>query len=320
MDSTQVLYNLLMEGEESCGRTRRGNRFSQVTHHQVYYEHTMQLWWQLPLIPAIISGILVAVGFVGAGYFFWRKTYEEHFDLIQAFDGLIYSAGAAFVASRLTYIIFRGEWEMFALAKFINIWQYPGLWAPAGLVAGFATFAWTARHMKREAFEVWDYYALVVAWFLGWYWLSRLVLGAAAGVSTNWPIGIVFPQRVEPAHPVQLYAAAGYLLIFRYLWWAEPRYRFFLWYRSRKRTAKSGFLIGMFMILAGLLGVVLGFVQYPFLMVFDFDINQLFYAVLFLTGCVLLYVRSGQSFFVKREKGKHAASFTGPTAGTEATS
>ena len=174
--------------------------------------------------------------------------------------------------------------------------------------------------MTREIFEVWDYYTLIVTWFLGWYWLSRLALGAAAVLSISWPVGVLFPQRVEPAHPVQLYAAVVYLFLFRYLWWAEPRYRFFLWYRSKKRTAKTGFLTAVFMIVIGILGVVLGFIQYPFLMVLDLDINQLFYAVLFLAGCVVLYVRSGQSFFVKKEKGKHATSLTGPASGVETTS
>lgn len=276
----------------------------------------MQLWWQLPFIPAIVSGILITIGLVGSGYYFWRKTYEEHFDLIEAYDGLLYSALAGFLASRLAYILMRGEWDLVAVGKLFNVWQYPGMWAPAGLVAAFAVFAWTARRMKRQVFEVWDYYALIVAWFLGWYWLSRFVVGAAAGVSTSLPIGVLFPQRVDPAHPVQLYAAVVYLLLFRYLWWVEPRYRFFLWYRTKKRTAKSGYLVSVFMIVTGLLGIVLGFIQYPFLMVLDLDINQLFYAILFVFGCVLLYVRSGQSFFVKKEKGKHATSLTGSGSGT----
>ncbi len=275
----------------------------------------MQLWWQLPWIPAILSGIFVFIGLIGSGYFFWKKAKEEHFDLWDVFDGLILSGLAAFVASRLAYIVVRGEWEMLIPRNFIQFWNYPGLWAPAGLIVAFVFMGWSARKMKRDMFEIWDFYALVLSWFLSWYWFSRLVIGAAAGVSTQLPIGILFPQRVEPAHPIQLYAGLGFLLLFRYLWWAEPKYRFFLWYRSKKRTAKSGFLLSVFLIITGFMGVLLGFVDYPFLRIFDFDINQLFHAILFLSGCVLLYVRSGQLFFVKKEKGKNEPPFISSAPG-----
>jgi len=275
----------------------------------------MQLWWQLPWIPAILSGILILIGVLGAGYFFWKKAREEHYDLWEVFDGLIISGIAAFIASRLSYVFLRGEWAILLPKNFIQIWNYPGLWAPAGLAAAFVFMGWSARKMKREMFEIWDFYSLVLSWFLAWYWLSRLAIGAAAGISTQLPIGVLFPQRVEPAHPIQLYAGVGFLLLFRYLWWAEPRYRFFLWYRSKKRTAKSGFLLSIFLIVTGILGVLIGFVDYPFLRIFDFDVNQLFYALLFFSGCVLLYVRSGQLFFVKKEKGKNEAPFISSTPG-----
>jgi prolipoprotein diacylglyceryltransferase len=275
----------------------------------------LQVWWQLPWIPAILSGLLIVWGALGGGYYFWKKAREEHFNLWETFDGLILSAIAAFVASRLAYVLLRGEWIILIPKNFIQIWNYPGLWAPAGLIAAFVMMGWSARKMKREIFEIWDFYALILAWFLGWYWLSRLLIGAAAGISTQLPIGVLFPQRVEPAHPIQIYASIGYLLLFRYLWWAEPKYRFFLWYRSKKRTAKSGFLFSVFAIATGIIGVLIGFVDYPFLRVLDFDINQLFYAILFLFGCVVLYVRSGQLFFVKKEKEKNEAPFISSNPG-----
>jgi hypothetical protein len=259
----------------------------------------MNLWWQLPWIPWIVAVVAVAIGLLGGGYYFWRKAQEEHLDGFVAFDGLIYSALAGFLASRLFYLVLRFDEDVFSIWRVVNVWQHPGLWAPAGLVAAYLVMAWWARRLKRDVFEVWDFYTLVVTWFLGWYWLSRFVVGAAAGISTLLPIGIMFPGRVEPAHPIQVYASVVYLLLFRYLWWSEPRYRFFLWYRSKKRTARSGFILAVFLIVTGLLGVGLGFLQYPFILVFDLDINQLFSVVLFLLGCVLLYARSGQSFFIK---------------------
>jgi len=277
----------------------------------------MNFWWNLSWLPSLTGWVLVLIGILGAGYYFWRKAREEHYNLVTAFDGLIVASLLGLWAARASYLLLQTDWSGFFWWRFFNLWSYPGMWAPAGLVTSYLFLIWTGRRLKRDSFEIWDFYTLALVWFLGWWWLSRFVVGAAAGTATNLPWGIVFPQRVEPAHPVQIYAAAAYLLLFRYLWWAEPRFRFFIWYRSKKRTAKPGYLLAVFLIFSGLLGIGLSFLQYPFVMIFDFEISQFFSMAQFILGCVVLYVRSGQSFFVKKEKGKHVTPFASTNTGTE---
>lgn len=266
---------------------------------------------QLAWLKWVGAGLLVILGTLGGLFFFWQKVKEENYELRETFDGLVLSGIAALVVARVTYIVLHlSTFPLHPLA-WVNIISYPGLWSFAGLVAAYAVMFRTARRQRREVWELWDFYTVFLSWFLIWWWLSRFLLGAAAGTPTTLPIGILFPQRVEPAHPVQLYAAVFYTLLFRYLWWAEPRYRFFLWYRSKKRTAKPGFITAMFLVFVGAFGVLTSFIQYPFMMVFDFELNQILSAVMFIAGLVLLYVRSGQSFF-KKEKGPYVTSF--PTA------
>jgi phosphatidylglycerol:prolipoprotein diacylglycerol transferase len=247
---------------------------------------------------------LLILAFFGGLYFFWRKAQEEHFELVESVDGIILAAIAGFLGARAWYVLFH-------LGEFINnwpaifqIWSYPGLWSIGGLIFSFLVMQRVAQKQKVDTWEMWDFYSLFLTWYFTWYWLSRFVAGAAAGISTNLPWGILFPQRVEPAHPVQVYAAAGFALLFSYLFWVEPRYRFFFWYRSKKRTAKTGYLFSCFLIFFGLIGFLLSFVQYPFFMLFDFDMNQIAHGLIFLSGCVLLYVRSGRSFFSARESKK----------------
>lgn len=252
------------------------------------------------------SWLCLVIAVVGGLYFFWKKAQEEHFDLIPAFDAISVASFFGVVASRLSYVFLHPDQFGFQPAGWVNFFAFPGLWAPAGLVVFFWIMARWANTSKLEAWEVWDVSSIFLAWYFGWYWVSRFLLGAAAGTPTNLPWGIVFPLRVEAAHPVQLYGAAFFFALFLFLWWAEPKYRFFLWYRSKKRTAKSGFLFAFFVMIFGLQGFVLSFTQYPFLLIWDIDLNQIISALLFFLGCGLLYVRSGRTFFLLKSKKERA--------------
>lgn len=229
---------------------------------------------------------------------------------MESLDGVILASLAGVVGSRVWYVLFHFPDFWANWFSIFQVWAYPGLWSLGGLIFSFWVMRNVAVKQKKDVWEMWDFFTLFLAWYFAWYWLSRFINGAAAGVSTNLPWGIMFPQRVEPAHPVQLYAAISFALLFAYLFWVEPKYRFFFWYRSKKRTAKTGYLFSCFLIFSGLIGFGLSFVQYPFFVVFDFDINLLAHGLIFLVGCVLLYVRSGRSFFLVKEskKGIHETS------------
>lgn len=249
-----------------------------------------------------VSWAFWAIGLFVGLYFFWKKTHEEHFDEMLTFDALAIAALWGGIAARLAYVVLQAAQFGFRPLAWVNIFAYPGMWAPAGFVAFFAVLWWQADRLKQDAWEMWDFASIFLAWFLLWHWLSRFVLGVAAGIPTNLPWGIVFPLRVEPAHPVQLYAAAFFLTGFAFLWWVEPRYRFFLWYRSKKRTAKTGFLFCVFLVVLGLQGLITNFFQYPFVLVWDIDINQIVSVIVFLAGLVLLYSRSGRTLFFSSRK------------------
>lgn len=247
----------------------------------------------------VLAWVCLAIALFVGLFFFWRKANEEHFDLWSAFDAVFISAAVGVVVSRIGYIVFHPAEFGLSVLAWVNVLGYPGLWAPAGIVASVWLLHRWAQSQKLDSWEVWDFFAIFLSWFFAWYWVSRFMLGAAGGRPTELPWGIVFPSRLEAAHPVQLYAALGFFVLFAYLWWAEPRYRFFMWYRSKKRTAKTGFLTAVFTIMWGLLGFGLSFVQYSFFLVWDIDVNQVVSALLFFLGCGLLYVRSGRTFFAK---------------------
>jgi phosphatidylglycerol:prolipoprotein diacylglycerol transferase len=245
-----------------------------------------------------LGWVFLGVGALGSLYFFWRKAEVEHYDLGAAFDALLVAALSGVAGARLGYILLHPLEFGASPLKLLNIISYPGLWPATGFLAAFYALYRFANQNKLDWWEVWDFFVIALTWYLGWHWLSRLAVGAAAGTSTGLPWGMMFPNRLEPAHPVQLYAAAAFLILFAYLNWAETRYRFFFWYRSKKRTAKPGFLVSGFLIGWGLLQFALSFVQPTFfLLPGGFELNQVLGFLIFLSGCALLYLRSGRSIF-----------------------
>lgn len=248
------------------------------------------------------SWACLIIGVLFGLYFFWKKAKEEHFELTETVDTLVIAGLWGGVGARAAYVLLQASQFQFRPAAWLNIWAFPGMWAPAGLAVFFAVLWWRADKLKQDAWELWDFACILLSWFFGWHWLSRFFLGTAAGTPTQLPWGVVFPLRVEPAHPVQLYAAVFSFLGFLLLWWAEPRYRFFLWYRSKKRTAKTGFLFCVFLLVYGLQGLVTSVFQYPFVLLWDVDLNQLVAGAVFLSGLVLLYSRSGRTLFFTSRK------------------
>lgn len=216
---------------------------------------------------------------------------------MESFDAVVVATVLGILSSRLSYILLHLNEFGWNWPAWISLDGYPGLWAWTGLLVAAAYLYRWASNNKLDSWEMWDFLSILASWYFGWYWLSRFFFGAAGGSTTTLPWGVVFPHRVEPAHPVQLYATVIYLLLFAYLWWVEPRYRFFLWYRSKKRTARTGFLFSVFLMGSGLLGFLLGFFQYPFFLIWDFDLNQIVSLTLFFLGALTLYIRSGRTFF-----------------------
>ena len=108
------------------------------------------------------------------------------------------------------------------------------------------------------------------------------------------PWGVVFPQLIDPHHPVQLYMAIFYLVLYFYLSKVEYSYRTFSWYRYGKKTAQTGFLASMFLILIAVFNFVISFFRPVSFELYGFNFDLIISSALFIAGLFLLYSRSGR--------------------------
>lgn len=203
------------------------------------------------------------VGFLASGFTFWRRGKEEHYSEIQLFDGFILSFLAGSVSARLGFIFLHFRqfgWNVF---EWFNLADRPGNQGLFFLFGSTLFLYRFARRKKWDAFEVLDFWALSLTLWLFFNSLADFFSGAGRGKLTDWLVGVVFPGSIEKTHPVQLYFALFYLLLYWYLIWAESRYRVFDWYRMGRKSAQTGFLISTFVVFSSLISALMLLFRLP---------------------------------------------------------
>jgi len=240
--------------------------------------------------------ILVLIAYIGAGFLFWRKAREEHYDEMEIFDAYLLCTLVGIIGSRIAFIIFRFSEFGFDPLKWLNIFGHPGFNLFFGLAASVAYLYRHADKKKWDMFEIVDFWVIGTSFGLATLWLGMWLDGTSFGNATNLPWGMVFPGVFEKHHPVQLYFALFFFGVFSYLSWAEYRYRTFSWYRAGKNTAQTGFLTSVFVAATGFFSLVMILVRPGQLTIAGISLDPLVYGGMFVGGLILLFNRSGRTF------------------------
>jgi prolipoprotein diacylglyceryltransferase len=200
------------------------------------------------------------------------------------------------LGARIGFILFQFSQFGFQPLHWLNINTYPGFNLITGiLAAGIYIYHYANKH-KWDVFEIVDFWVLGLSFALAMVWIGLFLDGTSFGNSTSLPIGVVFPGVFEPHHPIQLYFAAVYFLLFWYLSWADFHYRTFNWYRAGKNTAQTGYMTSIFIMVTGLFSLAMSFLRPPQLVVMGVGIDIPVYLLTAIVGAGLLWHRSGRSF------------------------
>jgi len=257
------------------------------------------------MFPVLIFNGSLLLAFFFAGYNFWRKGREEHYDELVLFDGLLLSLFSGFILARAFYIILNFTKFHWSLLAWLDIFTYPGInYFVLFAGAGFYLYHYALKK-KWDVFEILDFGVLSLAIAQVFIWLGMFWRGVNFGKATNLPWGMVFPGVFDKHHPLQLYFVVFYLLLFIYLSRVESKYRRFEWYRYGKKTAHTGFLTSMFFIWVGLFNALMSFWKISTLNFYGVSIDFLLSLAFLVFGLFLLGIRSGRissKFLGKRNK------------------
>jgi len=234
-------------------------------------------------------------------FLFWRRSSEEHFDEFRLLDHFFSSLLLSLILARFTYILLHLTDFAGNFINWIDVFSQPGinfvvvaaLWP---LILFFLT-----RKEANNSIEILDFWAQAITGALPLFFLGWLLAGSHIGLPTGINFGWHFKGVFEARHPTQLYAALLYLLLFRFLWKSEYRYRTFSWYQQSRGTALSGFVFSSYLIFSGLIWLLLSFFKPAEIVINSFSLEPILALATLLTGAIFLLARSG----LTKAKSKH---------------
>ncbi len=239
------------------------------------------------LLLKLLSSILTFVVVSTTLFVTWRKLHTEHVDAIdQVFDRIFISAIIAFLSGRLMYVITHvSSVQMIVPTMFTFSSVFVG---SVSLGVGISIFGFLLGDTWKDRFELLDYISIPLALLFsleGWMKFIFLLLQQLVAVpSTRFVVDAI------------LLCIQG--VVFTALtWWLsrlELTYRTFLWYRYRRSSAQSGFVIAVFLIVYGIWGACTGWFFAPTLSMFGIYIEPIVQMIIAVTGFCMIYIRSGR--------------------------
>ncbi len=267
----------------------------------------------LPMLPVIqilgllriySFGLFLALAFLFGLFVFWKKGREEHFDEALLLDAAITACFWGFIGARIGFILVNFQVFGLNILDWFSLFAYPGFVGIFGLMSAIISLVIFSKKQKWDTYEVLDFGTLGLSIGLVFVFIGMFLNGSGFGNTTTLPIGMSFPGVFDRRHPVQLYDALLYLIVFISLMKLELEYRAFLWYRAKKRSAQSGFLLACFLMAYGGISGVLSFVK-PFqFVIFGIPLDPFIGLLIIVVGISILYRRSGREFPIFRTKKK----------------
>ncbi len=238
---------------------------------------------------SIVSAVLLVVVTYVTLFFVWRKVDQEHIDGIETFfDVIVKSSVVAYAAGRIGYLLLSLR---FPITSITAIWS-SGLSSVSIplFIAGFflAFYRFSIPHWK-DRFHLLDLISIGMSCWVSLCFLCLTLVGIRPFLGTTIVAASLWSSLLLPLVFVVLFG-----LLFILLTQLEQVYRTFMWYRYRRSSAQSGFVVAAFFIGGGvlLLARLLLFegVQWNFSFIGELIITLLFV----LSGFIILYIRSGR--------------------------
>lgn len=244
----------------------------------------------------------LVLSFLLTAFLFWKKTKEEHYSEVQLFDGFLLASMVGLLAGRVGYVISQLSVLGFSVFKWVDIFGFPGINGPIGVIVATIYLYRYAKHNKWDEFEILDFWVLSMAGGLALGYVGLFFDGTSFGLATQMPWGMVFPGLLEPHHPVQLYFAVFFFILSWYLARVEYKYRTFEWYRAGKKTAQTGFLLSIFVIVSALFFLIMTWFKPPLFAVYGINADRIASIIGLIYGVLLLVNRSGRTLWSPKKK------------------
>lgn len=200
-------------------------------------------------------GTLIFVGFLLGMFISWKKVKEYHIESQVFFDIVFRVSIWVLVLSRVFYIVLEFDKFGFSPLKWLWFAAYPGLSVWGAILGGIIGVVHNARQEDIKLFTLSDLLSLGLSFFVSSIWFGAFLDGFPKAITTG-KVDIWYYGTGESMFPAHIILWLMFIILSSTLWYLEPRYRMFGWYRNGKSSAKTGLMTSVFLMILGISGML----------------------------------------------------------------
>lgn len=182
-------------------------------------------------------GFLLALSFVLSTFLIWKFAREELKEE-EYLDAYFYTSFIALISARIVYIVLHIPDFGTNILRYILVRDTPGLSISGGLLGGFLFLYWYAKRHRFNILHLLDLFGMGASLALGLSKIGQFLGGAGFGIATKLPIGVKVVGSSGLHHPLELYYALSFFVLFIIL--------FILYSKSIRRKWPKGLVVSVF--------------------------------------------------------------------------
>lgn len=250
----------------------------------------------MDIIRFVFSVLWFVIAILVSWFLLWRTLRRERVDNEEQFvDGVFLAVLGSAVVSRFAFIIIHFKDFTFDISKWLNFTGHPGFVPWFLIPVGLWILYKRSQKEWKDPIELLDYSVTALCALLVFVWLHTVLVDVVFLLFARLSPGALVPV-INPQVPFLASVMAGlYLLLRIALISLEKKYRTFLWYRAKRSSAQTGFVLATFLMAYGAISFFTGWFLPSTLMIGRIPFDPLAGLLVMVSGFVLLYVRSGRS-------------------------
>lgn len=234
----------------------------------------MEILFSLGSLKVYTMSLFVVIAFFWSGLVISKKALEYHLGETEVLDGITLILILTGIGSKVLSLLDLGKYGI--LCFFLAL-----------LGAG----VFCAKRLGEKLMTILDIFSLGVPMSLVWWNLGLFWSGSFTGKVLGGPWGVM-GEGIR-VWPVEIIKAFLFLLALIWLWKLERTYRVLPWYRGRKSSANTGFVLGSMLVFWGTIEIIGGIMSVGSQL--DFWLIRVLAIIL---GGVIIYHQSGRSLKV----------------------
>ncbi|MEX0621526.1 MAG: prolipoprotein diacylglyceryl transferase [Candidatus Woykebacteria bacterium] len=196
-------------------------------------------------------GFFLILAYFAATFILWREGKRQGYNEERLLDLSVISLVAALVGGRLYYVIL--NWPLFADEPLSSLSFWQGGFAYHGsLIAVLLVSIYFILRWKWTFFQIADIGAISASAALTLGKIGSFLAGVDFGASSSLPWAVRLPGLVGARHPVQLYEAGAYFIIFLVLYFLYFKY-------LASKNMRSGRVFFIFLVATSIIRAILEF-------------------------------------------------------------